>query len=566
MTDKTGTIVTCAPFLVSFLLCVLILIVYLPVRNYQFVNYDDDVYVSKNINIQSGINPKSISYALTDIGTSNWHPITLLSHMIDWRIYGNYAGGHHLTSVIIHTLSAILLFIFLNAATGALWRSALVAALFALHPINVDSVAWIAERKNVLCTFFWLTAMLFYLRYVRKPGWRRYLPVFIAFVLASMSKPMAVTLPFALLLIDYWPLKRILIFGQDSRLSDHSSSEIKKENLLSLIIEKIPLLAVSAASIAITIYAARTARTIVPMETISFDQRLANAVVSYAAYLKKLMWPADFAVLYPYNPDISSWLLSAAAAGLTAVSLFAIVLWRKYPYAAVGWFWYLGTLIPVSGVLQVGLQSMADRYAYIPFIGLFVALAWGVSDAIKKVSPLKPAVAAAAIISLGILSRQQLHVWENSQTLYQNNIRVAGQHYLPHKNLGLHLIDEKRPQEAARHLSIAASLKTNDPAIYTSLGVAYSMMGDRQAAENEYRKALTINPGYLLALNNLGLLLEQQKRHDEALKMAIKCDPSSAGSHLYLSDTLSQKGLTNEAEIHLEKAFSLDPKLRNIRR
>ncbi|MBN1380752.1 MAG: tetratricopeptide repeat protein [Deltaproteobacteria bacterium] len=551
-------------------LSAIILAAYWQVQSYEFTNFDDQLYVLNNKNIQSGFTATSIRYAFTDISTSNWHPLTMLSHMLDWTIYGKNAGGHHWTNIIIHIISTVLLFFFLKTTTGFLGRSALIAALFAVHPINVESVAWIAERKNVLCTFFWILTLLLYVRYVRRPGWKTYLPVVLSFTLGIMSKPMVVTLPFALLLLDYWPLKRTPI---DLNHADQTPSHLKaapKAKLTFLVLEKIPLFALSAFSIFMTVYAAKAANSIVTLQAIPFDKRIANVIVSYALYLKKILWPFDFSVLYPFNDQIPLWQIILAALLILAVTVLMCRYYRKYPYLPVGWFWYLGTLVPVIGIVHVGHQSMADRYAYIPFVGLFLILTWGFTTLLKKrISTKATAFVCVGIIAiLMILTDKQVRYWENSYTLYQNAIRVSSQHYLPHKNLALYLIDQKQPREAVEHLKKAIALKKNDPTLHNSLGVALDMLGKDQEAKQEYMTALQLRPTHAIAHNNLGLLFVRQKRYDEAVKHlreAVRLQPDLVMAHFYLAKALKEKGAGRKAEIHHETAVRMNPDLRNLK-
>jgi tetratricopeptide (TPR) repeat protein len=552
--------------LIVLLLAAVALIVYWPAQDFEFTNYDDHVYVSKNRNVQEGFTVKSIAYAFTDVSTSNWHPLTMLSHMLDWSLFRSKAGSHHWTSVLIHIFNTILLFFFLKSATGALWRSAFVAALFAVHPINVDSVAWIAERKNVLSTFFWMAALVFYVRYCVAPGWKRYFPIVISFALGLMAKPMLVTLPFVLLLLDYWPLNR-------TRWNPETNAAIpvlKKETLAALIWEKVPLFALSALSVAATLYAAQSYHSIATLNMVPIDKRLANVVVSYALYIKQMFWPLAFSVLYPFNYNIPIWQIISAAVLIAAVTFIVCVYYRKIPYLPVGWFWYLGTLVPVIGIVHVGMQSIADRYAYIPLIGLFLIITWGLSDVLKKLVPPKiPAVAAVGIIAtLMFLAQNQLLHWRNSETLYQNAIQVAAKHYLPHKNLALYYIDVKKPKEAVEHMQIAISMKKNDPTLHNSLGVALDMMGKSEEAEKQYKIALKLNPIDAIVHSNMGLLFMKQGKTDEALKHlreAVRLDPKLASAHFYLTRTLKQKGLNGEAASQYKKAGSLNPNFYNLK-
>jgi protein O-mannosyl-transferase len=345
---------------------------------------------------------------------------------------------------------------------------------------------------------------------------------------------MVVTLPFVLFLLDYWPLKRT----RWNHEPDTTVPALKKQTFTALIWEKIPLFLLSVLSICATLYAARSFNTVIPLDMIPFDKRLVNTIVSYALYIKQMLWPFEFAVLYPFNYNIPLWQIVSATILIAAASCLACISYRKAPYLPVGWFWYLGTLVPVIGIVHVGMQSMADRYAYIPLIGLYLIVAWGLSDILKKLIPAKILVIAAlgVIASLMFLAQSQVRHWQNSETLYQNAIRVAAKHYLPHKNIALYYIDMKKPQEAVEHLQIAVSMKKNDPTLHNSLGVALDMMGKSEEAERQYKIALKLKPTDAIVHSNLGLLFMKQGKKDEAIKHlreAVKLNPELAGAHFY---------------------------------
>ncbi len=372
--------------IIILFLAVMTLAVYWPVQKYEFINYDDHGYVTKNDLVRSGISATGVKQAFSTFHLGNWHPLTMISHMVDWQLFKNKAGGHHWTSVIIHILNAVLLFLFLRMATGAIWRSAFVAALFALHPINVESVAWISERKNVLSTFFWILTMISYVWYVKSPDWKRYFLVLFCFSLGLMSKPMLVTLPFVLLLMDYWPLRRTGIEIRDGNQGELSSVKVKKQTIRFLIIEKIPLFILSAISAYVTLYAQKAVSAMMALEYFPFPYRIGNAIISYVSYIRKMFWPLDLAVFYPFNYTMSLWHVFLGALLIVAITIFVCIYFRRFPYLLVGWFWYLGTMIPVIGLVQVGSQAMADRYAYVPFIGLFIMLTWWVGKLLQEYS------------------------------------------------------------------------------------------------------------------------------------------------------------------------------------
>ncbi len=554
--------------IVILALIILCLVIYWPVQNYDFLSYDDSLYVTDNYRTKSGFTWDNVTSTFTDVPSEGlWHPLTMFSHMLDWSLYGDNAGGHHWTSVIIHILNTVLLFLFFKVITGAVWRSAFVAALFAVHPINVESVAWIAERKNVLSTFFWILTMLFYVWYVRSPDWKRYLAVFISFALGLMSKPMLVTLPFVLLLLDYWPLNRTNINAEGENYIESSNLNLKKQKISFLIVEKVPLFVLSAISCGFALYVGNAINSLGSLDDISLTKRITNAIFSYLIYLKNLFWPTELAFYYPYF-DISIWQLLIAILAILLVSISIYKHYRRYPYLMVGWLWYLGTMVPVLGIVQVTSNAMADRYAYIPFIGLFVMLVWGMGDIFKKIFSTKVIAVIMGLILfvLIVLTHYQLQSWENNYTLYNHAIRMAKPNFLPYKNLGLHLIDKNRPEEAAYYLYKAIELRRNDPTLHNSLGVALTMMKKYAEAEKEYNTALTLNPTHARAHNNLGMVLMWQGKIDGAMQHfqeAVKLQPQFANAHYQLSKILRQKGLTREADDHYEKAIQINPGLKN---
>ncbi|KUG22056.1 hypothetical protein ASZ90_008167 [hydrocarbon metagenome] len=418
-------------FFIIIVLALLIIADYWPVQNYEFLNYDDPLYVTSNYQIQSGITFKSIAGTFTNISTSNWHPLTMISHMLDWTLFGNNVGGHHWTNVIIHIFNTILLFLLFNILTGALWQSALVAALFAIHPLNVESVAWIAERKNVLSTFFLISTILFYIRYVKSPGYKKYLPVLICFALGLMSKPMLVTLPLVLLLLDYWPLNRMQVTWQTgNNIQGYTPILTKKRNISFLIVEKVPLFILSFISIFITIYAARHYQTIAGFESFPVSRRIYNMIFSYSWYVKKFFYPTDLAAFYPHAVTTLQFL--AALLFLIIITFFVYKHFRKHPYLLVGWLWYLGTLVPVIGIVQVGYQTMADRYAYVPLIGIFIMAAWGLPQLLLKIKNGKiiaAFIAAIFIVIITMATYLQVHVWKNNYSLLGHALSAYPENY-----------------------------------------------------------------------------------------------------------------------------------------
>ena len=376
--------------IVKIIICVFLVVatfaIYSQVQDHEFLNYDDKQYVTDNLKVQAGLTRESVSWAFTISHHATWFPMTWLSHMLDYQLYGSHPKGHHLTSLFLHIANALILFIVLSRMTGALWQSGFVAVIFALHPFNVESVAWVAQRTNVLSTFFWLLTMWAYIRYVEKPNIKRSGLMVLFFALGLMSKPMLVTLPFVLLLMDYWPLRRFKL-GQEKGNGDIPEKYTDKgPDILRLVREKIPLFLLATGAGIVTFIVQKSGGALQSMETISLSARLTNAMVSYLEYLEKTVWPKGLAVFYPHPGNaLAAW--KGILCGLALVGITAIVnqgLLGRHPYLAVGWFWYLGTLVPVIGIVQAGFQAMADRYAYVPLIGIFIIVAWGVPELISK--------------------------------------------------------------------------------------------------------------------------------------------------------------------------------------
>ena len=401
---------------VCLALAVVTVFAYRGSRNNDFVTYDDLSYVSENQQVQQGVNLESIKWAFTTYYASNWHPLTWISHMVDWDLYGKNAGGHHMTNVYLHSANSMLLFLFLLYVTGSLGRSAMVAFLFALHPAHVESVAWVSERKDVLCAFFWFATLLAYAWYVRRPSWKRYLLVVCGFACAVMSKPMAVTLPFTLLLLDYWPLRRIT-FSPDTRAQWLSS-------IWKLCMEKWLLFIIAIASGALTFFAQRAGGMVIELHDLPLWERLCNTAISYWRYIRIMLWPDPLTAYYYHETNN----ISILAAVLSAIAIIAVtaVCWHfreKKPYCLVGWLWFLGTLLPVIGIVQVADQALAERYTYVPFIGLFIAVVWLVGDAVANSPRIRVAtqiLAVVVIAACAVKTEAQVKVWKNSVTLFSN--------------------------------------------------------------------------------------------------------------------------------------------------
>jgi len=543
--------------LICLFLVISTLVVYWQVRNYEFVNYDDSLYVTDNLRVQAGLTLENVRWALTATQSSNWHPLTWMSHMLDCQLYGLHAGRHHLISMLFHIMNTLLLFLVFREMTGDLWQSSFIAALFALHPIHVESVAWAAERKNVLSTFFWMLTMWSYVRYSRHPEIKRYLLVMLVFVLGLMSKPMLVTLPFVLLLLDYWPLSRL----QPGLSANVAGSLQPKATGIRLVLEKIPLFVFAGASCAVTLG-------VQPLY--SFDQfplhvRIANALVSYAGYIGKMIWPGNLACIYPYPQQIPAWKVTAAGLFLVFISFLAVRSVRRRPYFLVGWLWYLGTLVPVIGLVQVGPQAMADRYAYVPLVGLFIIIAWGFSDIAARwrhKTVLLSICAGMVLSALMVCTWFQVGRWQNSITLFEHALKITDDNWLAHTNFGKALFDEGRLDGAVYHYNKAITIKPDCvPALY-NLGKALSDSGDIDRAAWFYKKVLKIEPDYVGAHNNLGNILAVNGNFDEAVrhyKEALRINSEDIDAHNNLANVLAAQGEQDEAVRHYTEAIRIDP-------
>ncbi|MES1241905.1 MAG: tetratricopeptide repeat protein [Acidobacteriota bacterium] len=502
------------PLYTSLLLVLVTLVAYLPVTGHDFVRFDDPLYVTRNPQVQAGLTANGLTWALAANVASNWHPLTLVSHMLDCQLYGMNPRGHHLTSLLLHLANTVLLFEVLRRMTGSTWRSAVVAALFGLHPTHVESVAWVAERKDVLSGLFWILTMGAWHRYVQGPSRGRYLTVMLCLALGLMSKPMVVTLPFVLVLLDVWPLKRGI--------------HIK---------EKLPLFALSAASAVVTVVA--QSHSLASTDAFPVWHRISNAVLSYVRYLWITIAPHDLAVFYPMALSFSAWKVALAALLLAALTALAFLAVRRAPWATVGWLWFLGTLVPVIGLVQVGGQAMADRYTYLPTIGLFLIVAWSLPE--RKTSMV---AVAAAVLALAVGTRLQLRHWVDSEALFRHAATVTERNYLAHLNLAQILAEQNRqaesleqfrqafairpgmwqihasrgnslrrwgrPAEALPSLRRAIALRPNDGKLHHSLAMALDDLGQTDEAIAELRKAVELSPGLDDAWYGLGLLLRRK--------------------------------------------------------
>jgi len=493
------------PILLAVLLAVITVALYAPVRHHPFANYDDGVYVTRNDHVKSGLNRHSIEWAMTSYDAANWHPLTWLSHIVDYQLFKDNAGAHHDVNLLLHVLNVLVLFWVLYRATGYAGRSAMVAALFALHPINVESVAWIAERKNLLSMLFFLLTVGSWGWYVHKPRTSRYLIVMLLFALGLMSKPQVVTLPFVLLLWDYWPLERPAFRHSQFAFRQNNSGESSGEKRTAngewrrLLEEKIPLFALSAAGAIMTVKAQRSGGGFNPDYTLF--QRLENAVVSYARYIGNAVWPSHLALMYPHPGNLlQSWQAGLALLVLIAIS---VLVWRarQRRYLLVGWLWFLGTLVPMIGLVQVGRQAMADRYAYLPFVGLFIMVTWGVADFAQERHFPRAwlAVAACAVLLvLAVLTYRQIGYWSDDVTLWTHTIQITTGNYIAENELADALDARGRNQEARQHFLRALAINPDDAPALMYLAVHNQRDGKLREAIAQYQQVIVItgNPAY----------------------------------------------------------------------
>jgi len=554
--------------LILLLLITATISVYWQTNTFDFVTFDDDNYVSENPHVRQGLSLDNLIWAFNQTKTvkTYYHPLTWLSHMLDCQLFGLNPGAHHLVNLLIHTINAILLFLTFRLMTGSPWKSIFVAALFALHPMNVDSVAWISERKNLLSTMFWMLTMLAYTYYARRPSIYRYLAVFAGMAAGLLAKPMLVTLPCVLLLLDFWPLGRARL-GQSTpeRLSD-SGSVFQPAGITNLVIEKLPLLALSFLSIGLSVFTLQANNQMVEATAAPMNLRIQNAIVSYMAYLWKMVWPTKLAFFYPFPQTIPFWQPLLAALLIAAVTTLIFIRVRKSPYLAVGWLWYMGTLLPVIGLVQGGLwPALADRWAYVPLIGIFIIIAWGVPELIPRHRFRQPGLAIAALIIVcvfWVFTWQQANHWKNSQTLYEHALRVTSGNYIAHNNLGNILILQNHYEEGMHHFRQAIEIKTDYSPAALNLANVLSGLGHNDEAMRYYLQALKIQPYDAKTHNDLGGALMIQGQEVEAMlhyQKALMINPDYAPAHCNIANALRDKGHNNEAITHYLKAIRIRP-------
>ena len=562
--------------LIGLLLAAMVFAVFWPVLNCGFVNYDDPSYITSNAEVKSGLTWHGVAWAFTTGAASNWHPLTWLSHMADVSCYGTDPRGHHFTNVLLHAINTVLLFFILKNLTNAVGKSAMVAALFAVHPLHVESVAWISERKDVLSGLFWMLTIGMYVRYTkgRKMGYALSL---LFFALGLMSKPMLVTAPFLMLLLDYWPLRRL-----------------EKNRVGQMLLEKVPFFVLAAISSIITVIVQRKGGAVTSILALPFGQRLANAFVSYVRYLGKTVWPVDLAILYPHPRHWPAGEVAGAILLLTAMTGWTISRVTRQPWLMVGWLWFLGMLVPVIGLVQVGIQSMADRYVYLPIVGIFIMFAWGACEWLGNRVGL--ALGMLALAACVVLTPRQVKYWADSETLFKHAAAVTTDNYLAYNNIGFFLSNRGQIEEAMKYYKSSLQINPNYEEAHNNLGFALAGLGRNKEAIDEYVKALSIrrdlteahnnlgnalaavgqsgeamheylvaleeNPHYAQAHNNYGIALAMHGKVDDAIEQfhqAIRDDPDYLSAHSDLGNALAMQGKWSEALEQYRLCLKIDP-------
>ncbi|MFC1677818.1 tetratricopeptide repeat protein [Planctomycetota bacterium] len=523
--------------------------VYAPAVKHEFIRYDDDTYVTTNRNLQQDFSFKTVKWALGTGHASNWHPVTWFSHILDYQLFGLEPAGHHLVNLALHIINTLLLFGVLKQMTGAVWPCAFVAALFALHPLHVESVAWVAERKDLLSTFFWLSTTIAYVRYTKKSRVACYILVLILFGLGLMAKPMLVTLPFVLLLLDYWPLER---FG--------------KKNTLRLIVEKIPLIAITIGSSVITFIVQRAGGAMANMQKYDMQTRLGNAAVSYVTYIVKMFYPTRLAVLYPHpGNSLSMTKVLLCVVVLVLLTFVFLYLARRKKYFAVGWLWYLGTLVPVIGIVQVGVQSHSDRYTYITLTGLFIIIAFAVLEFTMKLPYRKTILSLAVVLILGSCAfgtSVQLRHWKNSMTLFSHTLDITSNNFIMLNNYANLLGDVGQNELAIEHFNKALKLRPNDVEIHTNLANALAKVGKTEDAVKHFERALKLKPNFGEGHYNFALLLSRTGQTEAAIRhyrRAIELDRYNVDALNNLAWILYQQGQFERAAEYFGKAIEVKP-------
>lgn len=525
------------------------LVVFWQVQEFGFVTYDDDKYVSENEHVLSGLTAKNVVWAFTGIHSSNWHPLTSLSHMLDCKLFGPNPGRHHLVNLSLHTVSTLLIFLILLQMTGAFWQSAFVAAVFGLHPLHVESVAWISERKDVLSALFWFLTMAAYFRYVKTPRAGRYLLTLIIFAMGLMAKPMLVTLPFVLLLLDYWPLERP-----------------GRKNVQQMLWEKIPFFIFSVVSCTITLVVQSKSGALKGIEQFSLPSRISNAAISYITYIVKIVWPADLSVFYPHpRGEPAHWQIYGSIVLLVCITAGVLRLSTGRKFLLVGWFWYLGTLVPVIGLVQVGGQAMADRYTYIPSIGFFIAVAWAANDLLMKWKYKKPVLcflSSAVVLVFAMLTYFQAGHWRDSMSLFDHAVKVTSGNYTAYDGRGLVYKNKGLYDLAMSDFNKAIEINPGYAVSYNNRGNIYIAKGEYGLAISDFNKAIEIHPGKALVYNNRGLAYDAISQYDLALSnfnKALEINPGLAAVYYNRADVYKKKGDLDLALSDYTKSLEIKP-------
>lgn len=544
-------------FLLAAVLAVVVVVVFSPVRDFEFINFDDNVCVTDNVWVQQGLTASSIRWAFTTFRDANWYPLTWLSHELDCELFGLNPSAHHAVAVLLHAACTVLLFLFLCRTTAHRWTSAFVAALFALHPLHVESVAWVSERKDVLSTLFFMATLHVYARYARTGSVGVYLAAILLFALGLLSKPMLVTLPFVLLLLDYWPL---------NRWPGAQQNTTPPRSLVSLVVEKIPFFVLSFASCVMTLYAQHRGGAMESTLVSPISQRLANAVVAYATYIQQMLVPRNLALIYPRHEEalnaVSIVFSILLLAGLTLGAFFAR---RKVPHLLVGWLWYLGTLVPVIGIVQVGSQAYADRYTYIPIIGLLIAAAWGFSELAARRPSSKPilvVLACAVLVILTGLTRVQLSHWRTSETIFAHTLAVTYDNPRAHDYFGQALLDQGRVEESLEHFQHSIRLEPTNHQPRYNLGVALERSGDIESARKTYRDAIALRPDHFSSHYNLGVIAMGEGELEESQSRfirAIDLKPESLKARTNLGIVMGMRGQAQAARRIFTDGLALYP-------
>jgi len=592
--------------LLALLLVVATVAVYFPVRHHPFVRYDDGFYVIDNPHIKSGLDWDTTVWAFTTVYQANWHPLTWMSHALDVQMFQLDAGGHHATNLWLHVVNVLLLFWVLTQATGYIGRSAMVAGLFALHPVNVETVAWVAERKNLLSMLFFLLALGAYRWYVREPRIGRYATVALLFALGLMAKPQVITFPFVLLLWDYWPLRRVSHAGPDLSFEALPEPRFPGKSFFELVKEKLPLFAICAASVVVTFLAQRSGGAVASLKKYGLLIRLANATVAYARYVGKAFWPTRLAPFYPHPwdplPPLPAWQIVAALLLLLAVSALAVA-GRSRRYLLTGWLWFLGTMVPMIGLVQVGNQAMADRYAYLPFVGLFIMFCWGAADAAERrhlPAAVMPTAGVVVLLALTVLTHRQINYWNDGLTLWDHTLQVTTNNAVAEDNLAQALMEQGQPEAGLKHFRAALAIDPSDPdgnlqiaqydhqhgrlqealerydriisvttdpekkgAMLSNRGFVYRDLGDYARARESFEAAAALNPRNYRTWIGLGVVTQKMGDLNSSIQdysRANEIHPSDIG-FLLLAQALEQTGRIDEAEKATQRAKVLSRNL-----